>query len=113
MRRTISRFKDKAYGGTFRPDGKLLAAGGEDGVVQIFDTNSRSLLRQLAGHRRPVHAVSFAHDTQHLLSGGDDATVRLWDIASGSQLSRLDGHGDYVRALAVGPSSHDVWATGG
>jgi U3 small nucleolar RNA-associated protein 15 len=35
VRRTIGRFKDKAYGGTFRSDGKLLAAGGEDGIVQV------------------------------------------------------------------------------
>ena len=35
VRRTIGRFKDKAYGGTFRADGKLLAAGGEDGIVQV------------------------------------------------------------------------------
>ncbi|KAL4516023.1 hypothetical protein Ndes2437A_g06735 [Nannochloris sp. 'desiccata'] len=113
VRRTIGRFKDKAYGGTFRADGKLLAAGGEDGIVQVFDTNSRSLLRRLTGHRRPVHSVTFAQDKQHLISGGDDATVRLWDIASGAQVARLDGHSDYVRALAVSPSSHDVWATGG
>lgn len=35
VRRTIGRFKDKAYCGTFRSDGKLLAAGGEDGLVQV------------------------------------------------------------------------------
>ena len=60
-----------------------------------------------------MHSVSFAHDKLHLLSGGDDATVRLWDIGSGTQLARLDGHGDYVLAIAVSPTSHDIWATGG
>jgi len=35
VRRTIGRFKDKAYCGTLRADGKLLAAGGEDGIVQV------------------------------------------------------------------------------
>ena len=34
LRRTFARFKDKAYSGTFRADGKVLAAGGEDGLVQ-------------------------------------------------------------------------------
>lgn len=32
---TLSRFKDKAYSGTFRIDGKLLVAGGENGFVQV------------------------------------------------------------------------------
>lgn len=31
----ISRFKDKAYSGTYRADGKLLVAGSETGHVQV------------------------------------------------------------------------------
>ena len=35
VRRQFTRFKDKAYCGTFRSDSKLLVAGGEDGIVQV------------------------------------------------------------------------------
>ena len=35
VRRTFARFKDKAYCGNFRQDGKVLLAGGEDGVLQV------------------------------------------------------------------------------
>jgi U3 small nucleolar RNA-associated protein 15 len=41
VKRTISRFKDVAYGASFRRDGKLLVAGGEDKKVKVFDTASR------------------------------------------------------------------------
>lgn len=34
-KRQISRFKDRAYGASFRQDGKLIVAGGEDSVVQV------------------------------------------------------------------------------
>ena len=34
-RRTFSRFKDKAYSGSYRSDGRLLVAGGESGIVQV------------------------------------------------------------------------------
>lgn len=112
MRRVISRFKDKAYCGTFRKDGRMVVAGGEEGVVRVFDTESRTLLRQLTGHKRPVHVTEFAADTSHVVSGGDDATVRLWDITTGQQTSRFDGHIDYVRALQVNPKSSEIWATG-
>jgi len=96
-----------------RSDGKLVAAGGENGIVQIFDAGSRSLLRQMTLHKRPVHSVTFAHDKLHLLSAGDDATVRWWDVASGNQLARLDGHTDYVRTAALSPQSEELIATGG
>lgn len=113
LQRTITRFKDTAYCGTFRSDGKLVAAGGENGIVQVFDANSRSLLRQMTSHTRPVHSVTFAHDKLHLLSAGDDATVRWWDVSSGNQVSRLDGHTDYVRSVALSPQSEELVATGG
>lgn len=35
VRRTFTRFKDKAYSGSFRGDGRLLVAGGEEGMVQV------------------------------------------------------------------------------
>jgi hypothetical protein len=33
--RTISRFKDSAFSGCYRSDGKLLVAGSQDGIVQV------------------------------------------------------------------------------
>lgn len=33
--RSISRFKETAYGGTFRKDGKLMVAGGETKMVHL------------------------------------------------------------------------------
>jgi U3 small nucleolar RNA-associated protein 15 len=35
VRRTFSRFKDTAYSGSLRNDGKLLVAGGQNGIVQV------------------------------------------------------------------------------
>lgn len=60
-----------------------------------------------------MHVTRFAPNKLHVLSGGDDALVRWWDVSEGKQVVRLAGHGDYVRAAAVNPASHDVWATGG
>eukprot|EP00891_Asterochloris_glomerata_P002672 jgi/Astpho2/2672/fgenesh1_pm.00049_%23_14_t len=113
VKRQFTRFKDKAYSGTFRGDGKLLVAGGEDGIVQVFDGGSRAVLRLLKGHQAACHATRFAPDGQHVLSAADDTTVRWWDVAAGEQLFRLEGHTDYVRSAAANPASPDVWATGG
>lgn len=35
LRRTFARFKDTAYSGSLRGDGRLLVAGGQNGIVQV------------------------------------------------------------------------------
>jgi U3 small nucleolar RNA-associated protein 15 len=50
VKKTVSRFKDVAYSSHIRNDGKLLIAGDASGTVQIFDMNTRSVLRTLKGH---------------------------------------------------------------
>ena len=110
--KTFTRFKETAYSGSLRSDGGALAAGGESGIVQLFDSHSRACLRQFRGHARAVHAVRCGADRRCVLSGGDDATVRLWDVASGAQTARCDGHTDYVRCAAEAPRGAALWATG-
>ena len=45
----LSRFKDKAYGARFRPDGKLIVAGGETGTVQASGGSPAALQAALRG----------------------------------------------------------------
>lgn len=49
-KKTISRFKDIAYSGSFRQDGKLIVAGDATGLIQMFDGSSRAILRSFRGH---------------------------------------------------------------
>lgn len=50
VRRTLGRFKDVAHSPSFKPDGRLLVAGSENGVTQVFDLSSRAVLRLFKGH---------------------------------------------------------------
>ena len=112
LKRTISRFKDVVYTASFRGDGKLLVAGGEEKDLKVFDTATGGMLRMLKGHTRAVHTCHFSNDKVHLMSGGDDATVRFWDVSSAEATLTLEGHQDHVRCLATNPASPDVWASG-
>ncbi|BEJ15544.1 hypothetical protein CspHIS471_0501490 [Cutaneotrichosporon sp. HIS471] len=105
--KTVTRFKDVARCGEFRKDGKLMVAGSDDGLVQIFDIGSRAVLRTMKEHNQPVHVTHFSPHLPQVLSGSDDRTVKLWDVTTQECLNTFEGHTDYVRA-AVFASPHTI-----
>ena len=50
IHRTISNFKLLALGGSYRDDGKLLVAGGDEGLIRLFDVDGKAILRVFKGH---------------------------------------------------------------
>lgn len=55
--KNLNKFKEAAYGATFRTDGQLLCAGGEESVVRLFEVNTKSMLRQFRGHKALVDFI--------------------------------------------------------
>eukprot|EP00762_Andalucia_godoyi_P008597 ANDGO_04613.mRNA.1 hypothetical protein len=98
----LSKFMEPVLSVAIRPDHRLIAASTFDAVVKVFDSQSRSSLRVLQGHSRPIHALSFLSQTS-LVSGSDDAFLKIWDVSVGKETATLEGHSDYVRTLAVCP----------
>ncbi|MCA9265868.1 MAG: protein kinase, partial [Planctomycetales bacterium] len=103
----------------FSHDGKLLAAGDNDGVIWLWDVEQRTSLVTWPAHSgssdRPftvstnlVGALVFSPDNQKLISGGDSPDLVVWDIRTVSGTSQPacetlrgeDGEG-WVSALAL------------
>uniref|UniRef100_A0A8C0ECQ5 U3 small nucleolar RNA-associated protein 15 homolog n=1 Tax=Bubo bubo TaxID=30461 RepID=A0A8C0ECQ5_BUBBB len=110
--KTFSRFKDAAYGATYRDDGNLLVAGSEEGSIRLFDVSGRAPLRQFDGHAKPVHVVGFLSDKYRIFSGADDYSSNLWDIPSATEIVSYSEHNDYVRCGCASKVNADVFITG-
>ncbi|WWC92202.1 uncharacterized protein L201_007156 [Kwoniella dendrophila CBS 6074] len=110
--KTISRFKDTARSGEFRKDGKLLVAGDDEGQIQVFDINSRAVLRTMKEHNQPVRVTHFSPHLPQIISASDDTTVRLWDLSTQTCLNTFDSHTDYVRSAIFHPTNPSLLLSG-
>jgi WD40 repeat protein len=95
---------------TFSPDGKLLAAGGTDGQVHLWEVATGRKLFLLTGHDGWVRTLCFSNDGRYLASGSGDRTIRVWDINNGQCLHILTGHQDIVWLVYFAPNSSIIFS---
>jgi RNA polymerase sigma factor (sigma-70 family) len=94
------------------PGGKLLASGGTDHLIHLWDLDAGKQIRHCTGHQDFVQAVAFAPDGKRLASAARDRTVRLWDVATGNEVRKLGPLATEVGCVALSPDGKLV-ATGG
>src|SRR5262249_47517106 len=83
----------------------LLASGGEDATVKLWDTTAGREIMTLNGHSQNVNALAFSPDGKLLVSGSDDGSARLWDVNTGETLATLvtlNGGADWLVATPDG-----------
>jgi WD40 repeat protein len=68
------------------PDGRLLAVGGSDNNVYLFEFPGGNRKAVLHGHEHIVTALLFHPSGQLLASSSHDDTTRLWRMPSGGEL---------------------------
>jgi WD40 repeat protein len=66
----------------FAPDGRTLAATGDDGVVRLWDPVEGQEQARLRGHPSGVKALAFSADGKLLASGAQDRGLVFWDVGA-------------------------------
>jgi serine/threonine protein kinase/WD40 repeat protein len=86
---SISAHPSFLFGLAFSPDGRMLATGGTDQLIKIWDVAALATYtgrgpapkpaKALRGHRASIFALAFAADGKKLLSASADGTVKVWN----------------------------------
>jgi WD40 repeat protein/serine/threonine protein kinase len=110
--RTLCGHSGVVWSIAFCPDGRLLASGGEDGEVKLWEVGTGEV-RTLPGHIARVWTVAFSPCGRWLASGSADKTVILWDTTTGARRQPLLEHPASVRGIAFHPKGKTLATTSG
>ena len=70
----------------FSQDETLLAAGGGDGQIRVFQTSNGRQVGPILHHSDLIRSMTFSRRGDRLFAGGPDRTIGIWDIPSGQRL---------------------------
>ena len=79
-------------------DGKLIASGGSDGQLIVWDAASGSQLRSILAPDTQLTSLSISEHVA--LAGAVDGSVTLWQLDTGTRLGQYDEHDGPVWAVA-------------
>jgi WD40 repeat protein/serine/threonine protein kinase len=84
------------------PDRRWFAVGDPPNGVQIYETEPRRFVANVARELRPDGNIAFSADGKRLATTAA-LTVKLWDVETGREVFTLHGHGAYVICMAFSP----------
>ncbi len=109
---TFSDHKGSVHCVAWSSDGKLIASGGDDFKVLVWDAKTGVLVkRPLIRHRGCVTCVAFGQGKKHLVSASKDATIVVWKLNTGNRAAVscvLEGHTYWITSLALSPDDRYV-----
>ncbi len=77
----------------------LLASGGPESIVRVWDPRSGKRITKLVGHTDNIRDVLISQDGDTIMTASSDQTVKVWSMSAGRCMYTLTMHNDSVWSL--------------
>ncbi|KAI8903753.1 WD40-repeat-containing domain protein [Gorgonomyces haynaldii] len=111
----FSAHRQEVCGLKWNPEDSLLASGGNDNKLYVWDPKMTRQLWSLNEHKAAVKAITWSpHQHGLLASGGGtaDRCIRFWNVTNGQQMGYTDT-GSQVCNIAWSKNSNELVSTHG
>lgn len=79
--------------------GSILASGGPESVLRVWDSKTGKSVTKLVGHTDNIRNILISDDGETIMTASSDQTVKLWSLAAGRCMHTLTMHNDSVWSL--------------
>ncbi|KAI8089067.1 cell cycle regulatory protein [Halteromyces radiatus] len=113
--RDMHAHRQEVCGLKWSPDGTMLASGGNDNKLMVWNSHEDLLINRFGQHRAAVKAIAWCpYDRSMLVSGGGtaDKTIKFWNAHRGVMLDSYDT-GSQVCNIAWSKRSKELVSTHG
>jgi WD domain, G-beta repeat len=97
------------------PEGCLLASGGSDRAIYVWDLQRGARVQTFTGHTMDISAIAICPDGQYLASSSFDcpqSNVKVWDLKTGQLLHDRLGHKKSARSVAFDAAGRVLFSGG-
>jgi WD repeat-containing protein 48 len=79
--------------------GSIMASGGPESVVRVWDPKSGKSITKFVGHTDNVRDILINQEGDMIMTASSDQTVKVWSMTAGRCMNTLTMHNDSVWSL--------------
>jgi WD40 repeat protein len=109
--KVLTGHRHQLWAVSFSPSGSLLASGGADSAVRLWDPGKGTLVQTL---EQPAGTtdLAFSPNGQRMVTSSYDAVIRLWDLQARRVVKEFRGHAGTVWSVVFSPDGQTLASSG-